>query len=426
MLKLTLKISNLPLLFLLLLNSNVYAQNGFQPKELRLKSTNSLVVDTTVNIVIFKTDSSLRKGTLVVLPNKTKAFGFKQEPIFPDTTKFKVGDLKDSANVFPFRFSISRDSIDDRIISFDVFALDSSGTRKNLKNTSLTVYIKPVSNPIASNEEFESWFFAGTNFDLFNGIKPQEFFFRSNSFLRICNKVYLQFAFYKNRYFVNDSTSNRFVWQNNTPILIRDSMYVYTKGNYFHKRTQTNDPLGFQLDVLYKVGSRSSQNSTTSFFVSGGFDVSSTTVTIENTFSKYDTIMFRTRNPDSTIKGQIFPFPPEKLQYRTGVGNLNIGLMCIYDDTKSNFKGQINAGVSVFYQLLTLYTKGGTPTFGATKQIYFQIRTFYTYKPLGISFGFDTYKTSSELLKLNATLSKVVDIETFFKTFSPINSLSIK
>lgn len=100
--------------------------------------------------------------------------------------------------------------------------------------------------------------------------------------------------------------------------------------------------------------------------------------------------------------------------------------MCIYDDDKSNFKGQINAGVSVFNQLRTLETKGGVPTFSSAKEVYFQICTFYTFKPVGISIGFDASKIKSELLRLNATLSKVVDIETFFKTFSPINSLSIR
>ena len=412
---------------LLFLNIDVSAQNGFQSKELKLKSTNSLIIDTIVNLVLFKSDSALRKGTLVIVPNKTKVFGFKQEPVFPDTIKFKIGELKDSANIFPFRFSINRDSLDDRIYGFDVFVLDSNATKKNLKNSSITIYIKPVSSTIDSNDEFESWFFAGTNFDLFNGIKPQEFFFRSNNLLHIHKKTYLQFAFYKNRYFVNDSSSRKFVWQNNTPILLRDTMYNYIKGYYFHRTKQTADPIGLQLDLLYKLGiSRSSEKSSTSFFITAGADVNSTTVTIENTFSNYDTIMFRTKNPDSTIKGQLFPIPTERTQYRTGVGNLNIGFMCIFNDVNSNFKGQINAGVSTFNQLRTLETRGGMPTFSAKREVYFQLSTFYTYKPLGISIGFIAYKIKSELFRLNATLSKVVDIETFFKTFSPVNSLSIK
>jgi hypothetical protein len=318
------------------------------------------------------------------------------------------------------------------MVKFQINCFDTSDKKLKLtKDSILQVTVKPYTTPLASSMEFESWFFAGTNFDFFDGVQAQQFFFRTNNILHVARNSYVQFAIYKNRYFTSDSTTRNNLFQRENDFPIRDSMYLFTEGTYRKVTRQTYDPLGLQIDYLYKLSalSTSTDDFSKTIFLTGGFDVSTITRTIENTFSNFDTVKFRTKNRDTTINGlRSSPLPPDKYSYKTKASNINLGFMYIYNNKNINFKAHFTAGLS-YYNDATVYVNtriGNLVYYDNYSDFYIQLRTFGTYKPLGISIGFDAFYKSGGFLAINTTLSKVFDLENFTRILSPVNALGVK
>lgn len=326
--------------------------------------------------------------------------------------------------------------MDDRIVKFQIVTFKENGEKLQLDQDSIcTIILKPLKpSELRSSRVFESWIFAGTNFDFFDGIKAQEFFFRSNNLLRINDNIYVQFAIYKNRYFTNDSTTaNSYSSQKLLPPR-PEGIYEVTTGTYRKNTKQTFDPLGWQMDLLYKVDDRDkalATNSSKTIFATLGFDFNTITVTTQNTYSNFDTTTYFTKMPDTLVSSRLSTtLLPDSYSYKTKSSNLNVGFMYVFDNDVINFKAHFTAGISYYSTASIAFRTRGNPGFSTSytdrHNVYLQMRTFGTYKPLGISIGFEAFYRDGDFLGVNATLSKVFDLENFTKILSPINALNLK
>jgi hypothetical protein len=202
-------------------------------------------------------------------------------------------------------------------------------------------------------------------------------------------------------------------------------VYRFVYGSYKKNVKQRIDPVGVQLDFLFKI-TKSEIRGNSNFFGTVGFDLSTKTVSFENTYSEFDTASFISRNPDTTIRGGGSPLPPKNLNFKKPVYNFNVGLMWVLDADDVNIKAQLNGGISKFWEPLIIYTRSGQIIYQIKSKPYVQIRMFATYKPIGVSFGFESFVRREEFPQFNFTLSKVFDLRHFLKTLSPVSSLNLK
>lgn len=326
-----------------------------------------------------------------------------------------------------FNVNFQRSKKDDRLLILKLIATDSKGNNIILADSNIVykIYIKPQS--LDTLNGCELWFLTGTNFDLFDGIKSQEFFFRVNTLVKLNKNFYGQFAFYKNRYNSYDTTSGSLPFSSVIKPSIGDSVYTLTSGDYRRTTKQTIDPLALQFDILYKL----TNNSESNFFATAGFDFSTSSVSIRNKYEYLDTTFkLHTSRPD-TVKGYnsfgTTTFP-ESISYKKPIYNLNLGLMWIYNDAEINIKTHLTAGNSNYTNLISYYQSRGAGmiyNFEDMKNIYLQLRMFATYKPLGLSFGLESFIRKSEVPAFNFTLSKAFDIKGFIKNFTPVTGLNI-
>lgn len=405
---------------------------------IRLHSNSKPLPEVTVTIVVPKDQDSskergranqsvLKEGTIVIEADTDNQDIDWSKVRLPVKNKFKLDSLKEQ-HEFKYTFTVPRDKDDDRTLSLKLKVQDSTGKELKDVSTKMVVYIKPlIADTLSSSKNYELWLMTGTNFDLFDGIKAQEFFFRANTLFRISNRLFGQIAFYKNRYFTVDTTSGSRPFTNVTQPGLRDSLYTFTHGSYRKSARQTIDPLGLQLDVLFKI----TDHETSNFFVTAGLDYSTTNITINNSYSIDTLDYFQTSRPD-TIKGGIFRGStvfPEATSYKKPQYNLNVGFMWILNEEEVNIKAQLTGGISRYYNLLSTYeTKGNgvVYNFEDRANIYLQLRMFAAYKPMGIVFGLETFICATQTPAFNFTISKAFDIRGFVNNFTPVSGLKLK
>ena len=340
-------------------------------------------------------------------------------------SEFKITDITKQQE-FLYPVSVTRNEKDDRSMIFKIKVIASKGDEIKELSKRVVVYIKPlIKDTLASNRIHEFWIFTGTNFDPFSGPKSLEFFFRINSLIRVNEKFLIQFAFYKNRYNSSD-TSGILPFTKIQRPLLGDSTYTLTRGNFKRTVNQTADPVGKQLDLLYKL----SNNKESNFYGSFDFDLSTTNVSLNYKNEFFDSVSFRTAKLETVENYDKYgtTYFPESFSYRKPSYNIGIGLMWILNDEISNAKLQVIAGLSKYAELLSrvknpdgnyIYTSQ------SLKMRFGQIRVFYTYKPVGISLGVDGFFRAGEPGAFALTLSKVFDFKSFGKTFSPVSALKV-
>lgn len=407
---------------------------------LRLNSDGKKMVDVTLTLLVpkdrdtannkknYAIQDSLKNGTLLIRLDKSSNADDSKISL-SQKTEFKM-DLLEMQNMFFYTLRVPRDSLDDKTVVLTISAKNSKGFVVSGLEKKFVIYIKPlVPDTLSSNGKYEWWFHAGTNFDVFDGVKAQEFFFRANVFFRISDKFYGQTAFYKNRYF-GDGQNNDENLNFNTvkrPVGFGDSLTVLTSGRYKRTTKQTTDPLAWQLDLLYKI--KEDQNS--SFFLSGGWDISTTTVRVENSYTYLDTTFrVQTSRPDTIRGANNFGTTnfPGSLKYQKPAYNFNIGFMWIYNDDTVNIKSQLTAGMSSFTNLTYVEETRNYIRYNFEGKVspYLQMRIIGTYKPLGVSFGMESFIRKAEYPAFNFTLSKAFDLRKLVSNFTPVSALKVK
>lgn len=402
----------------------------FTADSMRIIAGPNKSVDTALAIIIPKGAGSLLKGKVLVKAQYVNSLELKTiKASLSDS--FPIDTSTDS--LFSYPVSFKRDLKDDRFIRFALEAYDSTGKRVALadKDSLITVYIKPVEpDSLSTHDNWEFWLFTGTNFDPFDGIRAQEFFFRANALFKIAPKIYGQIAFYKNRYFTIDSSINNKIFQPATPPLAingTDTSYRYITGSYQRNTSQKTDPLGLQLDVLYKL-TKSELPGHSNFFLTGGFDFNTRKTTLTFKF-EYDTSAYSrsTRVPRDTTMYNL-PLSVVPFSFQTAVYNLNVGLMWILDEAEVNLKAQLTAGYSHYSNPIVSYsvTRNGTNLIGFNegRSYYLQMRMFATAKKIGLSMGFESFIRKDNTPQFNFTLSKVFELKHFVSLFSPVSSIS--
>lgn len=394
---------------------------------IRLESTSSEKIDTSVKILI-KKNPLFKKAKLKISIDESKSSVDLGKVKLPVKNEYQLDNLKDSTEIL-YNFSVSRNAKDDKILIFNLEILDSNSKHVALKkgDTSLYVYIKPlIPDSLSNTDRWEFWMFTGTNFDFFDGIKAQEFFFRANTLFKIRGSFYGQLAFYRNRYYTFDSATNRTLLEKRIPVFPNDTIYKYNYGTYNTNIKQTTDPLGVQFDVLFNLTKGSITNNS-NFFGTIGFDIGTRTITLENTYSHFDTIHFATSRPDtiSSRSDNTLPLPPITSSYKKPFYNFSFGFMWILDEKDINIKGQLTGGFSKVLAPLVLNTRNGIVTYEIRQNPYIQIRLFGTYKKAGLSFGFESFIRRGDFPEFNFTLSKVFDLKNFLNVLTPVTSLRL-
>jgi hypothetical protein len=383
-------------------------------------------MDTSLHFKILNGKRNKISLVSVLLDKKTSTAKLKDVSLDIDNN-FKI----DSDTLeFSYKVRLGRDTIDDKLLNFYLTAKDDSGRNVIFKkgDTACNIIIKPIiADSLTTNNSWEFWFFTGTNFDPFDGIKPQEFFFRANALYKISNKFYGQIAFYKNRYFANDSTKNLLVQYPNDPSMIvtgNDTSYSYVSGSYKRTVNQKIDPIGVQFDILYKLTGEALKGNS-NYFLTAGFDYSTKTILFETKYSDLDTVT--KFSPRPITRG--LPLPPRdsKISFQSPVYNLNIGFLWILDTDGVNIKGQINGGLSKYFRTVIYIPRGGTdPIVNNDSSFinpFLQIRMFATSKKGGISFGLESFIRNGQSPQFNFTLSKVFDLRNFLDVLTPVTSL---
>lgn len=404
--------------------------------KIRIESDSKLSKSTTIHITIPKKDGDTFFTNAILsvecdLENSTvNKSSVSQQLNTSLTLKLDTGAMQ-----FSYTVNYDRDSVDDKKLVLKLL-LKKAQTASNeiaLQDAvkKIEILIKPViKDKIVTNNNWEFWLMTGTNFDPFNGIKTEEFFFRANALFKHANSgFYSQFAFYKNRYYTTDSTSNSTFRTATRPAKF-DSVYTYQEGTYKTNISQTTDPIGFQYDLLYNLtGSELANNS--NFFLSAGFDYSTTTTTIRRINNNFDTLKtYQTTKPDSAgINLNSYPnsIPDVTLVYKKPSYNLNFGFMWIMDETDINIKAQLNFGISSYYNLAAAYMPRGSNQFiysySSQSSPYIQSKVYATVKTPGITFGFEMFARKSEFPAFNFTLSKTFDLKSFSKLFAPVSAI---
>jgi hypothetical protein len=424
----------LPAFFLLSIESAAQTKLKayFQNDTTRLNSTSAKMVDTAVYIVVPK-GQSLPKGKVVIAVNKNTSSADLQAIRVPVTNEFKIGALEDTMRI-RYPVTVPRDASDDRSVGLEIRAYDSLNKRVALADgdTTAIVYIKPlVADSLTTNDTWEFWLFTGTNFDPFAGAKAQEFFFRANTVFKIAPQFYGQIGFYKNRYFTADSTTKIPILYPNSPNRIingTDTSYSYTEGSYQRNISQKIDPVGVQLDLFYKL-SKENMKGNSSFFATGGMDISTKQFFLENKFTNLDTAtVLRPRPIDRGLSPP--PLNDQRVSFQLPVYNFNVGLLWILDNNDINIKAHVAGGASFFQGAVISTPRGSNQpvvTYDSTKvKPYTQIRMFATAKKPGISFGFELYARSGLFPQFNYTLSKVFDLRNFLNILTPVSALRLK
>lgn len=341
----------------------------------------------------------------------------------PLVSEFVLDGGKDTLQ-FQYKFSVERDKEDDKALAFRLLATDQDGQNVQVENDKVQiVYLKPqIPDSLKNSETLEFWFFVGTNFDVFDGVKPQELFFRSNTLLKVSRRFFAQVGFYKSRYFSLDSSAN--------PTIVRrdelrspDSTYTVGFGKYHRVTKQTVDPIGLQLDAFFKL-TRTPLGNNSNFFATLGIDFSTRTTITENSFSDFDTVQIKVYNRDSLYRGSFGELPAEKTSFQNRVYNFNAGLLWVFDDSEVNVKAHIVGGLSNFTNLYLIVPLTGTKFYKSSRKPYMQFRMFATYKPIGVSFGFESFIRRSDVPQFNFTLSKVIDLRHFLSVLAPVSSLT--
>lgn len=283
---------------------------------------------------------------------------------------------------------------------------------------------------LKSGRYLELWVMTGTNFDLFDGVKAKQFFFRANTLLRLSDKVFYQAALYKNRYYTTDTTSS-----GSTPFSSikrpnpGDTIYTLTSGNFRKTTKQTIAPFALQAAVLYKL----TKNEKSNFFLSVGGEFSITTVSLNNKYDFLDTSFYLKTSMPDTVRGYnnfgTTAFP-ESISYRKPNSNVSVGCMWILDENDVNIKTHLTVGLRNNTFLISYYQSRGAGiiyNYESKTNAYVQLRMFATYKPIGLCFGFESFFVNrNKVPAFNLTLSKAFDIKGLSKIFTPVSALKIK
>lgn len=395
----------------------------------RVASDSKPSPEVTIHVVIPDSIAAFKGATIIISPDTNSITTTDLSKVkLQARSEFKLDTLQ-RADTITYKLNVPRDKQDDRTLVLHLTAKDKNGAAISAFDKKMTVYVKPLTkDTLQSNNNWELWFMTGTNFDLFNGVKAEEFFFRANTMFKIGSRFYGQIAFYKNRYFTLDTSSGSLPYTNvKRPSGFGDTLHTFTSGNYSRSSSQTVDPLGLQLDVLFKL----TDNTNSNFFATAGFDISTTAVSIKNTYT-YDTSYYlQTSRPDTVKNGNIYGSSvlPAGVNYKKPAYNINLGFMWVLNDDEVNIKAQLTAGYSSFSNLLSYYQSKGNGmiyNFDAQRRVYLQLRMFATYKPMGICFGLESFMRQSEVPAFNFTLSKAFDIRGFTRNLTSVSSLNLQ
>ncbi|RTQ53459.1 hypothetical protein EJV47_01595 [Hymenobacter gummosus] len=405
-------------------------------------------------ILTLESNTNTKTTTIIVTVDKSLINSDKKIHIYPsqdkyestiDLTKIQLpleNKFKIDSNVvengISFTLNLPVDALQEKTLTINAEILDkdSKPVPKSLKQ--MIIIIKPVQNNVSNNKNFEFWVLTGTNFDLLNDVKPQELFIRINTIFKIAEwketketkkakdkSLFGQIAFYRNRYYAVDTASTGLPFSSVKRPLIGSNLYTITQGTYRRTTIQTIDPVACQFDLMYNINTFQEHN----YFLTLGMLVSTSNVNIRYKYDYLDTTFFaRTSRPD-TIKGYGglgTTFLPEKISYRTSSGNINLGLLWIYDTNTINIKTHLTTGISSFSKLISYSeTRGAGSVYRFDNYIepYAQMRMFATQKSIGISLGAEAFIRKNEVTAFNFTLSKTFDATQLGSIFSPISSL---
>jgi hypothetical protein len=341
--------------------------------------------------------------------------------MIPTKMEYVAEDKSKDAEV-EFKVAFTRDAKNDRTLVFNVVAKDGNDTlslnKDGDKSTSLEVYIKPYGE--LENSDNEYWLFVGTNFDLLDGIKANDLYFRGSFLIPLNNqnpkRDQLYITFEKNRFFSEKDSLYRINFIDRIYKPRQGDSITIVNGQYNSFRETITENLGFSLNYLRNTSANPSERY--NFYLMGGLymDHQNKKIKYSNHSILSDTTTFL-RNNDSD-----YIFRPLLVESRTQSWNFNMyaGFMYIHSGTSVNLKAFLQAGTNyLWYPASSIRTSTSETTrYEKLKDVYMRFHLDATLiESPGVSFGAEVYYRRKQMPLFNFTLTKVFDyrqIKNFF------------
>ena len=361
------------------------------------------------------------KSIITFAINKSKTDVTELNVPFESTYTIKDATKDEEAS---YKVAFNRDNNNDRKLSFEITVKDPEGNVFKLPekvNSTLDVQIRSHRDFEKTDNEY--WVFVGTNFDLLDGVKARDLYFRGSFLVPLNNsnpkKSQFYITFEKNRFFSERDSLSRIRLTDVLPMMNKPDSMRLVQGYYNTFRETVTENIGFSLSHIanFKAKPEGQYNF---YFMSGIYiDYQTRTSKYTNHSIQADTTTIR--------KDTGYHFTPLASQSKSQSWNTNfyVGAMYIHSGTSVNLKTFLQVGVNF----------NNFPSFSRISGLnqsteYTQNKAFYTRFHLdatllespGLSFGAEVYLRKGLMPLFNFTAAKVFDLRQLKTLFSKLPS----
>lgn len=290
------------------------------------------------------------------------------------------------------------------------------------KDTVLNIYVrKAPKDTLTHKTSHEMWFYSGTNFDLLEGIKAEELYFKgsylfglgkSDSLNEQKKLAYITFG--KNRYFSERDSITGISFTEQAPA-IQDSI-GRIRGTYNTLRRIKVDNIYFTLNGLCKLGDNLNQKSR----LYGSYGIGANLQKVNYSYSNYDINQLDTLYVEYA-QGDTVRYNPmaQNISFSKFSYNLNLGLMHILRTDKVNVKTQLLIGANINNEPFLIRQIGTNRVeyYERKLQVWSKFEILATALKPGVSLGFETIINGGAPPIFNVSLTKVLDLEAIGSLF---------
>ncbi len=316
-----------------------------------------------------------------------------------------------------------------KFLKFDFDAVDANKKPVSIKaHTPLMLYLKgSTAEPIKTNDNYEFWFFTGTNVDFLDGAKVKDLYFKGSYMVNFKlnnepSRSWLYTTFGKNRFFTDKDSLTNIILRDAVPTATPGDTITLVNGYYKSVRQKVTDNIFVSADYLLYLKEISSKQSR--LFATAGLYCG--LQSIKTSYSNYaivtDTLNVP-RNADSTYVFRTFL---KNYKIRQTNYNFRIGLMHILTTDKINVKTHATVGLNSFTYPSSIVSTSTDEfvRYKNDKRFFSQINIDATVLNPGISLGFETFLREGEMPLFNVSLTKVIDIEQLSSLFGKVPTIN--
>jgi hypothetical protein len=329
-----------------------------------------------------------------------------------------------------YTVTFNRDHKNDKKLSFNVSIKNPDGTVYKSSGSNfqkLDVHIRSYRNFEKTDNEY--WIFIGTNFDLLDGVKANDLYFKGSFLVPIDSsnpkKHQLYISFEKNRFFSDRDSLTRVRLTDVRPIPGNPDSLTMVQGYYNTFRETITENLGFSLSYIKNLKSFSNTSARAdnqyNLYLMAGFYIDHQTRILKytNHSIQADSI--------TVVRDSNYRFTPLASEHKSVSWNNNLyfGLMYIHSGTSVNLKTfmQVGANFNYFPAQARVSGLSESITYSQRTSLYtrFHLDATLLESP-GLSFGAEVYLRRGLMPLFNFTATKVFDLRQLKTLFSKLPS----